>query len=507
MNLIVGNLKENIEFENKINDLILRMLVDKYNQSAEKGLVFDAVSIEVKRAFTNIAWLHANNLNTDVGSQDDPFVYQYNEEYIHKFYCRYTPSWKRLPLRFTKGVLKGYLEGILRYHIKPIDYSKDILTTVVDDFPVQLARSGNCSNRVIFKRYEKLFNEVISNRPIFLDVVFAKELSFELESLLDDLGLTVSGEFKQKIESWFAKLIGTAKVLLDAILQNNNCVPKELWVGTGGNPQWRLLSLAVMKSGGRVTRFDHAGGGAYLKVGLSKYLNELRCCNRYYTYSPMQAGYIHNMLASESSLPFSNPEVKNLDKFIPWTSYHINSKSIGKRSSKYINKKVMCVMGPRNTKNRYLGVALSSQQYVNWYKKLFHFLKNLGYEVLMKPRPEDLSLAFKLLAEGYGDQIVRQPFEKVISESDIVILDYAASTTFNTALINSIPCVFVDFGYFEFFYDAYLMLKSQISVVDATITYNDFIDIDWDFLRSELLLASQKESSNEFARKTFQFAG
>jgi len=212
----------------------------------------------------------------------------------------------------------------------------------------------------------------------------------------NDLDPNISERLHQLIRPTLKATLQNAASTLSALRSCTN-LPKSIWSGTGAAYPARAVGLEVLRRGGEAWRFDHGGTAAL---------------------SSAHAAFA----ASETSVSSHvvMPTTQIAENHMPFYGFYQTSTPV-----------------------------LPGVAYMEWQMRLVEALQRLPIELACKPHPEGLLRGKNLPTEKIA-RTLQVPFEEALNESDVLVMDIPASTTFSIALTTDRPIVFFDFGLLPF---------------------------------------------------------
>ncbi len=382
----------------------------------------------------------------------------------------------RLPLRFTRDILMSHCEGISRRTLRTVNYKDDVITSTTQPL-VQAWRKRFGSQRVIFKRDNAFFHPLSGVDESLSDTEreWLGKLALLNEKMFRHFNLSCPAVFTRYITEVLEKSICRIRTHI-ALLKKRNDLPLNLWSNTGGSPWSRMLAIVVRERGGFVTSFDHAGGHAYSHICDLDYINfvEFLTCDRFVTFSKKQAGRLETVCRKDlCKVEFDHVQDKSVRCSVGSASniQSSHAKKILFFITIYPCERVDCAAD-----------FMSNQTAVDWQIRLSSFLKELGYDVILKPHPESPVKMPQYFEKDLGIKISYESFESAVNEADYLLCDYVASTTFRTACMSNKPMILVDFGLKKLSDEAERSLSKRCSILKGYFDQNNRAMIDWEKL-------------------------
>jgi len=120
---------------------------------------------------------------------------------------------------------------------------------------------------------------------------------------------------------------------------------------------------------------------------------------------------------------------------------------------------------------------------IDWQLRLLSYLSEKGHTVLVKQHPNSVVRMPEYFFESLGVEDVVGKFEDVYDQSDIILTDYAGSTTFGAALKSNKPVIFIDFGFTTLRPSERKNLEQACYLIEGKFLIDNRADINWDDLK------------------------
>jgi len=270
-----------------------------------------------------------------------------------------------------------------------------------------------------------------------------------LNSLVSDFITTLTGHIKIKsiyydnfkilIERIIYKKVLEDSLALDACY-NYTKLPKNIWISTGLAHNYRMLALAVLRRGGKVTSFGHATGTVFAPTRDSLFYGEFAVTNDFIDItkdaSDLLKSYFFDKYPSAINSPFQISGANNNSTF----------KNKVKKKSK--NKKPTVIY----TSNTVLDIERCtpfshSMAYFNWQLKLTDILDKMNINLICQPHPEGIFAMQDIthpLRKKY--HMPKARFDDVKDQADVFLVDFVHSTTFGEILVTDKPIVRINWN-------------------------------------------------------------
>jgi len=139
---------------------------------------------------------------------------------------------------------------------------------------------------------------------------------------------------------------------------------------------------------------------------------------------------------------------------------------------------------------------------LDWKVRLLEKLEEWKYNIILKPHPEGFGSVPPHIEEIFGSIINDKPFEQVINQADVLLLDMPASTTFTSSLVSDKPIVLMDFGFNEIEDAAKELLSLRCAIVPCGFDKYNRARVCWEALH-EAINSSVHKCDSEFAREYY----
>jgi len=234
--------------------------------------------------------------------------------------------------------------------------------------------------------------------------------------------------------------------------------PKNLLVTGLGSQIHRLFCSAWRCAGGRVIGFAHG----------NSYSHE--CTPNSFIVLSMVDQYIVSSKGHEEMVKKSE-EYFIPDFNMPNTVFLKNNiyKSLFCRlqNSPPVTK-IMKIMIIGNIMKNYVALDAEYHTFARLYHQLeiVKLLKDNGYYVIYKPRPETLT-EIEGIFETYADEVLTDRLEDVCHYADCLLFSSPYSTTFGFSLLTNKPIVLINVKGYYWYPRAFGLIKKRCSVVEA----------------------------------------
>ncbi|MEW6593801.1 MAG: hypothetical protein AB1413_02910 [Thermodesulfobacteriota bacterium] len=273
-----------------------------------------------------------------------------------------------------------------------------------------------------------------------------------------------------------------------AHLRSRRKIPKHFWVGTLGNPVYRVLSKVVRERGGEVTGFDHGMSSGLWDTPVQTVL-EFDFADRFVTFSREMAAGLHGNWQPGRTLTGRCPElvfVRGLE------SSDTPSLPSCPKTPAHRPGKIIYVPTMYGGETVHLLPFFSDIQMVDWQARLLSFLRGQGYEVSIKPHPESVYPVPAELAALVDGRVLAGRFEDLDLADSVLLFDYPQTTAFVRACRSSNPIVVVDFGRLAIRPEARQPFAARCALVEGGVADDGRLMMDWQALVAGLEMAPER---------------
>ena len=248
-------------------------------------------------------------------------------------------------------------------------------------------------------------------------------------------------------------------------LRNAPRLPKLLVTGTGSKYFSRALGLEVMRRGGEVVRCDHGGSFVLLADSDNVALNELAVSSKLVVATPAAARSASFTAAQNKVGSFNVCSVEGAegDPGLDVGSFALSRTPRSPGQS----RRVMYVSTVFYGMHQVNPPVMPAPLYLDWQIRLLETMRTLPISVIRKPHPGALQPSPGLFPGDLGD-IARAPFEQAIGNADILLYDYAATTTLALGLCTDRPIVLLDHGTMKFDTAVAALIGARCRIVRVT---------------------------------------
>lgn len=298
------------------------------------------------------------------------------------------------------------------------------------------------SERISFFQADALYNAAIKQAtyPGNFDLV-ERATTILCDHMIKDIDLP--SDRRQRLRALLhakaTAIFGRAVRALAAAKQFRG-IPQRIWAASGGRWSGRVLSIEARRRGYEVIRFDHGGGRGFHQFPAWAATLDMYCSSTLNVATDPLAKRLESQGANDL-LPRDrqcqvqgrngDPTFKNLD------TSRTNRNSTQRR--------VIYTSGMLRGLLQTVPAQLPDLVYLDWQMRLVETLTKLPIDLICKPHPEGI-FAHKFHPLTSVANLYSGPFEDLVPDADVFVLDVPHSTTFFEALCTDRPIVFVDFG-------------------------------------------------------------
>jgi hypothetical protein len=262
--------------------------------------------------------------------------------------------------------------------------------------------------------------------------------------------------------------------------------PRDLWTGTGGNYVTRQLRAAVRRSGGRVTGFEHGGGGHIHRELGSEVINEFWFADRFLADAAAKAKIYQSGAAASGLMLGLAPEFEGVESQL--ASFRWSNESAG------AVKRVLYVTTAFVGESCYpIQPLMPDPIYADWQGRLADGLAAQGFEVLIKQHPQGLRRGQPLVTSKKG-QYLSGSFEDAVRQADAFVFDYPATTTLWEVICTKKPVLFVDLGLADWNPEVRALFERRCAVVSGEFDEWNRPQADFAAMRSALINAPMDDA-------------
>ena len=315
-----------------------------------------------------------------------------------------------------------------------------------------------------------------------------------LNRLTDDDALT--DEMRRRIAMVLRpvharKLANAARTL--GTLRLARSLPSELWSGTGGYSPARALGIEIGRRGGAVKRFDHGGTMTLLAEHHLLVRQELAVSTEYVMPSVTAARLSVVTKAAAVARPLGLASISG-GRGDPG----LNPRPGSMRAAAQL-RRVLFVGTAYYVFAQTHPPFLPAPVYLDWQHRILSMLRTLPVELIHKPHPGGL---FRGRPPGLDKlaQIDPRPFENAMADTDCLVFDIAASTTFSHALSSDRRIVLLDFGCLHFSDEIRPMIEERCRIVPVTCDRRNRATVDPEALEAAVCAPAPEPDPTPFRR-------
>lgn len=281
--------------------------------------------------------------------------------------------------------------------------------------------------------------------------------------------------------------IAAARALFEALRHQR--LPQHLWAGTGGNMTTRALGLETMQRGGSVTRFNHGGS-----VGMTDYADKLAfleftASTRYVAPTAAIADILRTDAARRA---WAEPDAIDHGHGDPLFA-RIAARTPRTRPARPTVAYVTCLF-PVN--QIHFPPVPPDPVYFAWQLRLIATMQRLPVDLVCRPHPENLILFDRQPLEGHAT-LSNAPFGAVVDASDVMLFDWAQTTSFWETLCSDRPVVLVDVNRTAFHPAVRAVIKRRCHIVPTRSDDRNLPTVDHDELAAAICDAPARADPDE----------
>ncbi len=265
----------------------------------------------------------------------------------------------------------------------------------------------------------------------------------------------------------------------------------------------RLASWLYRREGATTIRCAHGGERVFFldpEWGLAEFPD----CDTYYTHGKAERDALERRI-KHKLVPTMSTENQIRFKTIG-SSHHQNLHKPSTKANLYpTTGKVLYVGGAYlgETFSNFTSIKPPDPLYLDYQIDLLQKLKELGYQVILKPHPGGIISNERFLAR-YSDKVLNGLFDPTTSTADCFIFDFAG-TAFVDALASGRPMVLADLGIRPFDNSVFEDLSARCPIIPAGVNEEGRFRVEKDTLGNAIASSMEIKSSSVsyFNRKFF----
>lgn len=267
----------------------------------------------------------------------------------------------------------------------------------------------------------------------------AEQLSKSADSIANNLGYVLPNSLRKSLMQSIYDILEVVSCYLRHIERKSRYLPSELWLGSGGNIYNRTIARAAQKCGATTVSFDHGSGSGWVDLPLIR-LIDVDFCDRYLCFTEAQASGIER-LRRDGLFVAGGPKPS-----IEASPFPLFQKPNLTPKVEREKPRAMYVPSLYENGRTFIPPLISEVAEVDFQFKLLKGLRDLGYDVVIKPHPEcKIGIPPRLL-EATGAVLENRPFEQVCDQADLLLFDYLTTSAIRSAFFTDLPLVLFDHG-------------------------------------------------------------
>ncbi|QUS39104.1 hypothetical protein RPMA_09840 [Tardiphaga alba] len=285
--------------------------------------------------------------------------------------------------------------------------------------------------------------------------------------------------------------LNRASATLAALDNSSVNFPKLILGGTAGSYRARAIGMAAMRRGNIVRRYDHGGTASLMADRNFLVQQELAVSTEFVMPTQTATRAVEPAANSRTPLKVAKLEFSYGDPGLdPGPLWRHSRGSQSKRSALYVG-------------TAYYGFSQTfppfppSPVYIDWQHRLLEALKRLPIKLSHKPHPGGLMRGQPTFLAEHGPMLTNR-FENALAQSDVLILDIAASTTLATAMCTEHPIVLLDFGCMPFNQFVEIEVRKRCRVIPVTSDDRNRLIVDEQLLREAVCGGPDREDPSFF---------
>lgn len=294
----------------------------------------------------------------------------------------------------------------------------------------------------------------------------------------------LTAEMRSRLEALFTPFMEEAardSLGVLARLRMRKRLPRRLLSGTGGRFESRAIALEIIRRGGSVVRFGHAG--AYPLMNSSSFIvqQELAVSSSLILCTPEAAAMPNITAARERIASLRDVPVVGHTGDPGLVPKHLSPGRV--RAGRL---RVMYVATAYFGFNQLFPPAMPEPLYLAWQMRLIGQLKALDVDVLCKPHPEGIRPADPYPLETAAT-VSHERFEDISHLVDVLVFDHPATTSLAVAMSTEQPIVLIDLGNMDFNPVAEHLVRHRCRLLRARYDSRNQPTVDRDELADAVL--------------------
>ncbi|WP_417845199.1 hypothetical protein [Thalassospira povalilytica] len=402
----------------------------------------------------------------------------------------------RSMLRWVVGTLRRR-DGFSRVPPLLMDKNSDVLCFGGDEAMVDHAKlSGKRLVLGTLEQWFGSFNPLAETSHAKEFRAFASRTSQVSHKIANEVGLGVQ-DMSEIAENSVFEVLSLVSNYFSHISGKGKMLPNELWLGSGGNLYNRTLARAAQKQGKRVVSFDHGSGSGWIDIPLVR-LIDVDFCDNYLSFTEGQAAGIARLRRQSLKV------TRATDPQIGVSPFPLFARPrLADERQKSSRPRAMYVPSIYEAGMTLVPPLIAEMPAIDFQVKLLCGLRDLGYDVVLKPHPECRVGVPNALLEVTGAQLEVRRFEEVCNESDVLLFDYLTTSAIRSAFFTKTSLVLIDHGRVPIQPEAMLELEERAAFFQVERDVENRPIFSNEHLEGVIQLASKRRESDRFLHNYF----
>ena len=269
-------------------------------------------------------------------------------------------------------------------------------------------------------------------------------------------------------------------------------LPNVLWSGTGGRYLNRLIGIEQMRRGNRIKRFAHgAMASLLLKRSELATLTEFSVSSEFVFASSKFLGLIRQIGVLDDVPGRFSCTYSALD-LAP-----AGPAAAGRGEAKRSRRRVLYAPTLPRGFGLYQSPDLRESLYIDWRLKLIQRLKQMPVDLVVKFHPAETRTGFRHPVPEQVE-ITEIPFEELLEEVDVVVLDYFKTSTLPLAMCTTKPVVLIDIDHSDFRREFAVELEKRCRIIASGYSVENLPSVDGAALEEAVCAGPDQEDPTFF---------
>ena len=376
--------------------------------------------------------------------------------------------------------------------------SPDVIALTHNRLLIDYAKKNQSQLRY---RHGNLFLEqLMKNTPVTLP---STDISAFTDQFIDSVlhFVDLNPKIEQALQSLVRPLLENVFTHADHVLtalRNAKQLPTKVWTGNGGVFAGRAIGLEVLRRGGEAWRFDHGGTAALCNMPNFLAFQELAVSSHFVMPSRKAASSLIIQDTKKAVAKFGSVTVEGHTGDI---SLDVGPIWRNNQHGRPRRPRVLYVPTAYYGFFQSIPPVPPGIPYLEWQIRLIETLSAFPIEFAVKPHPEGM-LGDRNLPYEEITTIVRTSFEEALRNTDILVMDMPASTTFSIALTTERPILLIDFGILPFNKEVAPEIEKRCRIIPVSYDKRNRAQLNLEALE-EALFREETECDPTYFRHLF----